>query len=468
VADGGYSSGVPGWSWLGFGNILDVVVNPGGPLSGEPWPSSTPAGMDGTNFCQLFVSGSGGSGILYQDTGTKYQAGVTYTLTAALGLQTYQTLAPNSTMFLANSSLNTIASKVISASNLTSGAFTSQSVTYTATGGESAGNGTYGATGDIFIGFTVPASSAQSYLDIDNVRLSTTSPNITNPGFEAPVISAYQYNPSGASWAFSPQSGNSGSGITANGSLFTANNSAAPEGSQTAFLQSFGTISQQLTGLIPGTTYNLTFSAAQRASQTGESWNVTIGGQTIASYNPGPKATSYSDYTVSFVAPSANPALSFVGTDVANGDNTVFIDNVRLTAIPKTFANYQLQYFNQAQLQNAAISGASADANGDGVSNLMACALGISPLVPASGSLPVAGTSNGHLTLTFPQPKGLTSWTATVEVSSDMINWYSGPAYTTQTSVVSLDANRNQVTVMDNTATSATAQRFMRLKVTLQ
>jgi hypothetical protein len=47
-----------------------------------------------------------------------------------------------------------------------------------------------------------------------------------------------------------------------------------------------------------------------------------------------------------------------------------------------------------------------------------------------------------------------------------MVNWQSGPAYTTQTSVTSLDANRNQVTVMDNTTTSAAAQRYMRLKVT--
>jgi hypothetical protein len=467
VTDGSYYGGVPGWGWLGFGNILDVIVNPGGPSSGEPWPTSTPSGMDGSNFCQLFVSGNGGSGILYQDTGAKYQAGVTYTLTAALGLQTYQTLAPNSTMFLANSSLSTIASKVISASNLTSGAFTSQSVSYTATGNEAAGNGAFGTAGDIFIGFSVPGSAAQSYLDIDNVRLSATSQNIANSGFETPSVSAYQYNPSGGSWTFTAQSGATGSGITTNGSFFTNANSAAPEGTQVAFLESFGTISQQLTGLIPGTTYNLTFSAAQRASQTGESWNVTVNGQVIASYNPGPNATSYTDYTVGFVAPSATPTLSFVGTDLANGDNTVFIDNVRLTVIPKTFANYQQQYFTSTQLQNAAISGASADANGDGISNLMACALGISPLVPAGGSMPVAGTSNGHLTLTYPQPKGLTNWTTIAEVSSDMVNWYSGSAYTTQTSVTSLDANRNQVTVMDNTATSAAAQRYMRLKVTL-
>jgi hypothetical protein len=308
VADGNFSNSVPIWTWVGSGSALDATVNPGGPSSNEPWPSTAPAGMDGNNFCQIFIYGNGGSGLIYQDTGVKYQAGATYTLTAAFGLQTYQTLAPNSTMFLANSSLNPIAKKIISTSNLTSGAFTNQSITYTATGSEAAGNGTYGTAGDIFVGFSVPASAAQSYLDVDNVLL---------------------------------------------------------------------------------------------------------------------------------------------------------------TGIPLTFGAWQQQYFTQAQLQNAAISGALADANGDGVTNLMACALGISPLAPAGSSLPVIGSSGGHLTLTYPQPKGLTNWTTVAEVSSDMVNWQSGSTYTTQISVTSLDANRNQVTVMDNTPTSAAAQRYMRLKVTL-
>jgi hypothetical protein len=406
---------------------------------------------------------------MYQDTGIKYQAGAIYTLTAAFGLQTNQTLGTNCQMFLANSSLKEIGSLTIAAQNLTSGAFTNQSVTYTATGSEDPGNGTYGTPGDILVGFWLNYSPAQSYLDFDNVRLSVPAQNFLNFGFETPAVRTYQYNPTGGGWTFSAQSGASGSGIAANGSGFSSSNPAAPEGTQVAFLQSYGSISQQLTGLVPGTTYNLTFSAAERANQNsgGESWNVTVGGQTIASYNPGASSTAYNDYTVSFVASSANPALSFIGTDLATGDNTVFIDNVRLTAIPKTFAAYQLQYFTQAQLQNSAISGASADANGDGISNLMACALGISPLVSASGSLPVAGASNGHLTLTFPEPKGLTNWTTAVEVSSDLVTWHSGSSYTTQTSVTSLDANRNLITVMDNTATSAAAQRFMRLKVTI-
>ena len=60
---------------------------------------------------------------------------------------------------------------------------------------------------------------------------------IANPGFETPVISAYQYNPSGGGWTFTAQSGANGSGISANGSAFTTGNPVAPQGSQVAFLQ---------------------------------------------------------------------------------------------------------------------------------------------------------------------------------------------------------------------------------------
>jgi hypothetical protein len=153
-----------------------------------------------------------------------------------------------------------------------------------------------------------------------------------NKGFETPRIGGYEYTPSGASWTFSGTTGN-GSGITANGSGFTSSNSNTSEGTQVGFVQSFGSISQTLFGFTPGTSYTVTFSAAQRAGANqhgGESWNVKIDNSTIGSYNPGPSATSYVDYTATFTATAATHTLSFVGTDLIGGDNTVFIDNVRL------------------------------------------------------------------------------------------------------------------------------------------
>ncbi len=158
--------------------------------------------------------------------------------------------------------------------------------------------------------------------------------SVANFSFETPSIGAgnYSYSPSGGFWTFSAQSGNSGSGLVANGSGFS--NPNAPEGTQAAFLQSYGTITQTLSGFTPGNSYTMTYSAAQRsgASQNGgESWNVVIDGNVIKSNAPG--ATSYTTYTATFTATAKTHTLAFVGTDLAGGDNTVFIDNVRFSPV---------------------------------------------------------------------------------------------------------------------------------------
>jgi len=183
LADGSYeTTSLPGWGTSLSGSSVYAVINPGTTGTSEPWPSSTPPGVDGTNFCQIFAYGTGGSGMVYQDTGIKYVAGVTYTLTAAFGLQTNSTFGTNSALALYNSSLTPIASAVINPVNLIRGAFTDQSLTYAGTGSEAAGSGADGTAGDILVGFAMPASTAsdpsgQTYFDFDNVRLTAVYPN---------------------------------------------------------------------------------------------------------------------------------------------------------------------------------------------------------------------------------------------------------------------------------------------------
>ncbi len=162
---------------------------------------------------------------------------------------------------------------------------------------------------------------------------------IANPGFETPVISTYQYNPAGGSWTFAAQSGTNGSGITANKSAFNSGNPNAPEGSQVAFLQGTGSISQDLTGLVAGAIYQVTFSAAQRnnvyGQQVGQTWQLRLDGTPVGNYAPPQSAQSYTDYTATFTAPTGTShTLAFVGTNTNGGDNTVFLDNVRLAFLP--------------------------------------------------------------------------------------------------------------------------------------
>ena len=152
---------------------------------------------------------------------------------------------------------------------------------------------------------------------------------IPNFSFEAPQTGDYAYDPVGGSWTFSGASGN-GSGILANGSGFS--NPNAPDGSQAAFVQAYGTISQTLLGFVPGTVYTITYSAAQRSGDNqhgGESWNVLIDNHVIQTNAPG--GTSYATYTASFTATATTHVLGFAGTDLATGDNTVFIDDVQIS-----------------------------------------------------------------------------------------------------------------------------------------
>jgi hypothetical protein len=173
----------------------------------------------------------------------------------------------------------------------------------------------------------------------NSLEVNATPECILNFGFETPSISSYQYNPSGATWTFTAQSGYNGSGISGNNSAFTSGNPSAPQGSQVAFLQGTGSISQTLMGLIAGAIYQVTFSAAQRnniyGSQAGQTWQLRLDGANIGTYEPPESAQSYVDYSATFTASaSSSHTLQFVGTDLNGGDNTVFIDNVRLALAP--------------------------------------------------------------------------------------------------------------------------------------
>jgi len=159
---------------------------------------------------------------------------------------------------------------------------------------------------------------------------------VSNFSFETPSVGTYQYKPTGGSWTFSAQSGANGSGVAANKSAFTSANPNAPTGAQVAFLQSTGTIAQSISGFTSGTSYAITFSAAQRGAYNngGQTWNVTIGNTVIGSFGPAAGATNYTDYRVGFKATAANQTLGFVGTDTHGGDNTIFLDNVRIAVAP--------------------------------------------------------------------------------------------------------------------------------------
>ncbi len=148
----------------------------------------------------------------------------------------------------------------------------------------------------------------------------------TDPGFETPSegsgSSAYKYDPTGSAWTFSGDAG-----LTGNSSSFTADNPNAPQGSQVAFIQFTGSISQSFT-VAPGI-YDVNLLAAQRGiGPSNQTIQVFVDGQLVSSINP--TGTSYASYTSgSFViGTGGSHTLKFQGLDPLGGDNTALIDEV--------------------------------------------------------------------------------------------------------------------------------------------
>lgn len=180
--------------------------------------------------------------------------------------------------------------------------------------------------------FYVVAARDAAGAALVSAEVSATPAILRDAGFETPATATFVYNPSGGAWTFSAQSGNSGSGVAKNGSLFTSANANAPEGTQVAFLQGTGGVSQLFTGLVPGVSYHLHFAAAQRATWNvnGQTWNLTVDGATVASFAPAQAATAYANYSARFTATATAHTLALVGTNTRGGDNTVFVDQVRI------------------------------------------------------------------------------------------------------------------------------------------
>jgi hypothetical protein len=152
---------------------------------------------------------------------------------------------------------------------------------------------------------------------------------IGDAGFEVVQVGngQYQYRPAGTGWVFTGPSG-----ISANGSAFTAHNPTAPEGTQVAIIQRDGSISQAVTDW-PGGSYALSFAAAQRANIPGKmDFQVLIDSAIVGTFLP--YSTAYKTYLTSvFVITEGAHTITFRGLNTAGGDNSAFIDAILALAV---------------------------------------------------------------------------------------------------------------------------------------
>ena len=164
-------------------------------------------------------------------------------------------------------------------------------------------------------------STAKQIIPVDYLYPSALIPVFGNNSFEIPALgSSYQYTPSSAGWSFVS------AGVQGNGSAWGA--VSAPDGTQTAFIQGVGSISQTIT--MNAGSYMLSFKVARRATQL-QPLNVSIDGTQVGSLVSPPADNSFQQVNIPItISTTGSHTLKFQGTDGV-GDKSTFLDTVTMT-----------------------------------------------------------------------------------------------------------------------------------------
>jgi hypothetical protein len=153
-----------------------------------------------------------------------------------------------------------------------------------------------------------------------------------------------------------------------------------------------------------------------------------------------------------------------------------------LTHQPTGYENWQAIYFTADELNTPGVSGANADADGDGVPNLLEFASNTHPHSALSRALPVVKRSDNSVQIAFRQRRGGTGTTGVDYIADDVqytVEWSDNLAANSWTSghgVVELvpgsavdnGDDTDTVTVRSMLPMGASTAQFLRLRVTSQ
>ena len=161
---------------------------------------------------------------------------------------------------------------------------------------------------------------------IDQVTL--TANGIDDPSFERPslALGTSKPNPTGTPWTYTGTTG-----VASNGSGITSGNPNAPAGSQVAYIQGTGYMTQTV-NLVPGCGYNLSFYAAQCVNgQAGnQQIEVLLNGAPISAPITPFSSNYHYYYTWNFTVSTEYNTIEFEG--LISGKHTALIDALSLVA----------------------------------------------------------------------------------------------------------------------------------------
>jgi hypothetical protein len=123
-------------------------------------------------------------------------------------------------------------------------------------------------------------------------------------------------------------------GVAGNGSAWGF--SPAPDGDQVAFLQSSsdgtGSISQSVAGLTAGSSYVISFQAAQRPGYGVNPITVKVNGTALGTFSPG--SAGFAQFTTAVFQPNGSSAtVEFIGA-ASGADTATGVDKVTVMLAP--------------------------------------------------------------------------------------------------------------------------------------
>jgi hypothetical protein len=216
----------------------------------------------------------------------------------------------------------------------------------------------------------------------------------------------------------------------------------------------------------------LSLSAQQNLVGSGILWGILSSGELVA-YDASNVAHELWDSQQNAARDSLGTYVQFASPTIANGKVYAPTGANQLVVYGLLTAPYQLWQqanFTTEELTNAAISGDTADPDGDGIPNLAEYALGLNPKAPDATGAPVASIQNiggsNYLTLTYRQVLYDTDISYNVQVSGDLVTWDCGAGFTAVVgSPIDNGDGTETWTIQDLVPSDSATARFIRLQI---